>query len=64
MTIYTITVVNENQGWIAAIETHLNKQTAKKRFDHLEQFWNRSTNIAWATYYIEMHTTEIKSAQQ
>tara|TARA_R110001592_G_scaffold358508_1_gene663555 strand:- start:609 stop:794 length:186 start_codon:yes stop_codon:yes gene_type:complete len=61
MTIYTITVVNEKQGWVSYVENHSNAQQAQERMQYLEQKWNKNPKY---DYLIEMHTTQIKSAQQ
>tara|TARA_R100000406_G_C3110740_1_gene124281 strand:- start:25 stop:210 length:186 start_codon:yes stop_codon:yes gene_type:complete len=61
MTIYTITIVNQRHGWVAHVENHSNAQQAEERIEYLEQKWNKAPNY---DYLIEMHTTQIKAAQQ
>ena len=55
--IYTITVVNQRQGWIGHIETHANRKKAKARLERLKELWNKAEA---GVYLVEMHTTKLQ----
>ena len=55
--VYTITVVNQRQGWVGHIETHSNKKKAQARLDRLSALWNKGEA---GVYLVEMHTTELQ----
>ena len=55
--IYTITVVNQRQGWVGHIETHSNKKKAEARLDRLSALWHKAEA---GVYLVEMHTTKLQ----
>ena len=60
--IYTITIVNRHNGYIAHIETHSNKKQAQERLDRLTHLWvNRKST---KDYTVELHTTKLQRKSQ